>query len=173
MCRRFASSMSFFIVLLDQTTHTLFQIYDEKFETSITADVESISESFQHFQELVGLLTRYAVMENLYNQNAALTLTPSYETDLQDLCATILRYNGHAIFIASGVGKWDSESAQGGREGGETLIGEIIEKDKVCRAVRVVLESDEDSDVESEDAEVEDVDDGRQDVLATWTTPDG
>lgn len=147
------------------------QIYERLFETwdrSIPiTDVEAITKSFQQLQDLAGLLARYAVMENLYHQNASLTLTPEYRNGLQGLCISILQYFGNAIIVVRAAGKEESTSVVESRKNCDVLINEIKEKDKACQGFRVVVDADKESDTESEDTEIEDVGDGSWEVLGT------
>ena len=120
----------------------------------------------QQLQNLVGLLARYAVMENLYQQSGGLALTDEYRNGLKDLCITILQYFGHAFEIIRDVGKEELRPGFAkNRERCDKLIDEIKKKDKACQGFRVVIEADEQSDTESEDADIEDVRDGSWELL--------
>ena len=159
-------SVSIYIIALisphRSITHLMLQIYEQLFETWDLglpgADFEAIAKSFQQLQDLDGLLARYAVMENLYHQNASLALTLEYRNGLQDLCVTILQYFGNALVVARNAGKEESTSVVESRQSCNVLIDDIKEKDKACQRFRVVVDADGQSD--TEDAEIEHVSDG-------------
>jgi hypothetical protein len=161
-------SVSIYIITLisplRSITHLILQIYEQLFETwdlSLPGtDFEAMAKSFQQLQDLVGLLARYAVMENLYHQNASLTLTPEYRNGLQDLCITILQYFGNALVVARGNGKEESTSVVECQKSCDALIDEIKEKDKACQGFCVMVDADEQSDTESEDTEIQHASDG-------------
>ncbi|RDL41867.1 uncharacterized protein BP5553_01846 [Venustampulla echinocandica] len=124
--------------------------------TSLSADsVSSLTTAFQQLQEIGGIVARYAVMENLYNQKgASLTLRPEYQASLLDLCVTILQYFSHAFVFAKVFGDTAGESqplVQASVRRRDELVEEIKEKDKACQGFRVLVEAGEYSDSDSEE----------------------
>jgi hypothetical protein len=144
-------------------------MYEDVFELVHTtnpeinaAEIEQMRNSFQQVDGLVGLLARYAVMENLFHQSPTLTLTDEYRNALLDLCVAILTYFAHAFTGAQTHLKDPKDEKVTVIESSkicEDLIDEIKVKDKACQGFRVVVEVEEESDSEIEDVEMEDVSD--------------
>lgn len=108
-------------------------------------EFENILKTFQQLNELVGLLARYAVMENLYHQLPAFRLTEEYRAALRDICVAIVTYFAHAFTVAHILRdpEGDREKAAESRRKCEELIETIKEKDEAGRRFRVVVEADE------------------------------
>ena len=98
-------------------------------------------------------------MENLYQQSGgALTLKSEYKIELLCLCTTILEY--FSAFFAFGKNITDNgEDLQMNLKRCEELAEKIRAKDMACQVFRVVVDMKEDSDSDSEEADIEDISD--------------
>jgi hypothetical protein len=123
-------------------------------ETS-TVEIENISKSFHQLDDLVGLLARYAVMQNLYYNLPVVTLTAEYRRALLDICVAIVTYFAHAFTVARILRdpQGEQEKAAESRNRCDELIGIIKEKDQASRRFRVVVAVDEKSETEVQDVE--------------------
>jgi hypothetical protein len=136
-------------------------------------------------QEITGIIARYAVMENLYNQSTStLTLKPEYQASLLSLCVTILEWFSQAFVVWKGLGELHphlvfsgsptKEVARNSEKRCGKLLDEIREKDKTCQGFRVVCQVEDDDDTEAEvDAEIEDVSDDSWELVTNDETDDG
>ena len=126
-------------------------------ETS-AAEIEEMRNSFHQLEDLVGLLARYSVMENLFYQSPNLTLTDEYRIGLVDLCVAILTYFAHA-FMAARIHvkdpKDEKEMAIESIRRRNDLINEVKDHDKACQGFRVIVEAEEESYSDIEDVEME------------------
>ncbi|PVH76626.1 hypothetical protein DL98DRAFT_517842 [Cadophora sp. DSE1049] len=141
-----------------------------------------LSTSFSQLQEIVHIIARYAVMENLYQQSitsgtstsTTLSLKPEYQSSLLSLCSSILEwfaasYNIGKIVIGvsngylAGVGALPvlGELNEKVVQCGELMVV-IREKNRGCQIFRVEVDVKEESgsDGENDDTDVEDVSDG-------------
>ncbi|KAE8441461.1 hypothetical protein EG329_004954 [Mollisiaceae sp. DMI_Dod_QoI] len=119
--------------------------------------------SYSHLEDIVAIIARYAVMENLYQQSGgALSLKPEYRSALISLCSTILEYFAAAFELAHTEGTRENGSEEELQKC--TFLVELIrQKDAACQGFKVVVdtkeESSDESESESEEVEVEDVSD--------------
>lgn len=126
--------------------------------------IEWTRQSFSQLQDIVGVIARYAVMENLYQKSgSALSLKPAYESALLSLCSKILEYFAVSITLARETRenpKYEhtSEEKQRFVDVCEQLVRTIREMDGECQGFRVVVEAREESRSPSE-TEIEDVSD--------------
>jgi hypothetical protein len=119
-----------------------------------------MNKSFSQLQDVVAIIARYAVMENLYQQSGSpLSLKPEYQSALLSLSSTVLEYFASAFTLGRSLmnpyhgNKYQTPLV----ESCEKLMATIKEKDRACQGFRVVVEVKE-SASESE-AEVEDMSD--------------
>ncbi|KAL2060233.1 hypothetical protein VTL71DRAFT_9628 [Oculimacula yallundae] len=138
-----------------------------------------IETTFSQLQEIVQIIARYAVMENLYQQsitsgtNSHLSLKPEYQSTLLSLCTSILEWFASSYGIGGIVtGVSNGELKEMGAlavelekkvEGCGALMGIIREKNSRCRIFRVevdVSENEGDDDSDMADTDVEDASDG-------------
>ncbi|KUJ18592.1 uncharacterized protein LY89DRAFT_780639 [Mollisia scopiformis] len=155
----------------------LLSLYEKILTTSSSSsqvDATILLGSLTHLQDIVAIIARYAVMENLYQQsNGGLSLKPEYHSALLSLCTTVLEYFAHA----SGCAEAELECIQ--NEGGsdevtmisvkdrkrvhlqkcEFLVERIKQKDIACQGFRVVVDTKEESSYESGSETVDDVSD--------------
>jgi hypothetical protein len=123
-----------------------------------------IIQSVTQLQDVEAIIARYAVMENLYNQSGgSLSLRPDYQSSLLSLCITILQYFEIALVVARNATN-PKESKNGddavtGMERSvlaekikmcEELVKSIKEKNQSCQGFRVVIETKEESEDESD-----------------------
>jgi hypothetical protein len=130
--------------------------------------VDLADKAFTQLQDIVAIIARYAVMENLYQQSGnALSLKLEYQSALLSLCTTILGYFAVAFALGRALSSLDNTTALKNSEFAdicERLMEEIRVKDRACHGFRVVVEAKEKSETESE-AEIEDVsDDSWEDI---------
>lgn len=127
--------------------------------------MSAITQSLTELQEIVGIIARYAVMENLYQQSGgALSLKSEYKDELFSLCSTILEYFS-AFFALNDKIYEDHEDLPTKSKRCEELAETIRAKDKACKGFRVVVDMKEesDNDSDSEEAEIDDLSDGSWD----------
>ncbi|KIN03186.1 hypothetical protein OIDMADRAFT_52983 [Oidiodendron maius Zn] len=124
------------------------------------AEIEEMRNSFHQLEDLVGLLARYAVMENLFYQSPTLTLTDEYQTSLVGLCVTILTYFAHA-FMAARIHVKDprdeKEMAIESSRRRNDFFNEVKDHDKACQGFRVIVEAEGKNYSDIEDVEMEGV----------------
>jgi hypothetical protein len=107
----------------------------------------------------VGIIARYTVMENLYQQSGgALSLKPEYKIELLSLCTTILEYFSASFTLARKIAD-SSGDLQTKFQRCEELAEKIRAEDKACQSFRIVIDMRKDSDSDSEEADIEDVSD--------------
>lgn len=125
---------------------------------------------FSRLQGIVGIIARYAVMENLYQQSNSTNSAPNslhlkqeYESSLIELCVTMLRFFVASFQLGrglSGVGDVQEENLE--REC-EALVQEVMRRDRECQGFRVVVEVREGSnsgmECGGEETEIDDVSD--------------
>ena len=119
------------------------------------------NKAFTQLQDIVAIIARYAVMENLYQQSgSALSLKDEYQSALLSLCSTLLEYFALSFKLGRAVAGSDSmtEEIQGLINACGQLIETVRDKDMACQSFRVVVEAKMESDSESE-GEIEDVSD--------------
>lgn len=131
--------------------------------------ISTITNAFTQLQEIVAIVARYAVMENLYHQSgSALSLKSQYRSSLLYLCSTILEYFSVSLTLGRAIKDDDSTAKERQRlgDGCEQLILSIREKDQACQRFQVIVEAREEAKSES-DTEIEDVsDDSWEEILA-------
>ncbi|KAK0108890.1 hypothetical protein ONS96_014931 [Cadophora gregata f. sp. sojae] len=138
-----------------------------------------VETSFSQLQEIVHIIARYAVMENLYQQSitsgtsTTLSLKPEYQSSLLSLCSSILEWFaasydiGHTVVDVSNSGVAGAVASALLEELDEKvvkcgeLMGVIREKNKGCQIFRVEVDVNDDggSEDEGENTDVEDVSD--------------
>ncbi|KAN0122065.1 hypothetical protein V8E51_000391 [Hyaloscypha variabilis] len=137
---------------------TVLRIYDRILvANSITPEqIDITKNSLAHLLELVAIMARYAVMENLYHQSgSAFSLKPEYQSSLISLCSTILEYFSASILLGRIIYPFNwlcstPAELQGRVEVCEVLMKTIREKDQACQRFQVVVEAKEESRAESE-----------------------
>jgi len=129
--------------------------------------------SFIQLQDVVAIIARYAVMENLYQQSgSALSLKPEYQAALLSLCSTILEYFASSFkvqlrcFNGSVMPKLKEDRIEVCRQ----LMDVVKEKDKACQGFRVLVEAKEDIETE---VNFEDVSDDSWEEVHTPASDDG
>ena len=135
--------------------------------------------SFSQLQEIVHIIARYAVMENLYQQSitsgtsnsTTLSLKPEYQSSLLSLCSSILEWFAASYRIGNIVvevsncdmanvgklavlGELDEKVAQCGE-----LMVAIRKKNMGCQVFRVEVDAKDESGNEDDDSDIEDVSD--------------
>jgi hypothetical protein len=121
--------------------------------------IDWTSESFTQLQDIAGIVARYAVMENLYQQSGiALSLKPEYESALLSLCSTVLEYFALSITLGRAISGNDHTMEQKQRlsDACKKLMETIKDKDRSCLSFRVIVEAKEENESE---AEIEDASD--------------
>jgi hypothetical protein len=116
---------------------------------------------FAQIQDIVAIIARYSVMENLYQQSgSALSLKHEYQSALLSLCTTLLEYFALSFKLGRAMAGSDSmtEEMQGLINACGQLIETVRDKDMACQSFRVVVEAKMESDSESEGG-IEDVSD--------------
>ncbi|KAE9381909.1 hypothetical protein N431DRAFT_393601 [Stipitochalara longipes BDJ] len=131
--------------------------------------VGTIKNAHTQLQEVVAIIARYAVMENLYHRSgSALSLTSEYRSSLLYLCSTILEYFSVSVTLGRAIHGFDSTAGEQRRliTACEQLMITIREKDHACQRFQVVVEAREESKSESE-ADIDDLsDDSWEEILA-------
>ncbi len=120
-----------------------------------------MNKTFAQLQDLVAIIARYSVMENLYQQSGStLSLKDEYQSALVSLCSTTLEYFASSFKLGRAMAGSDSvtEEMQGLINACGQLIETVRDKDRACQSFRVVVEAKMESDSESE-GEIEDVSD--------------
>ncbi|KAI9048340.1 hypothetical protein LZ554_008132 [Drepanopeziza brunnea f. sp. 'monogermtubi'] len=108
--------------------------------------------AFNQLQEIVSIVTRYTVMENLYQQASSsgtqtrLSLKPEYQASLLSLCSSILEwfaasYEVGRIIIDASDGYWIG--ADEGAKSCEELMKAIRVKSRECQIFRVEVDAEE------------------------------
>jgi hypothetical protein len=116
---------------------------------------------FAQLQDIVAIIARYSVMENLYQQSgSALSLKHEYQSALLSLCTTLLEYFALSFKLGRAMAGSDSmtEEMQGLINACGQLVETVRDKDMACQSFGVVVEAKMESDSESE-GEIEDVSD--------------
>lgn len=125
----------------------------------------------------MAIIARYAVMENLYNQSSSLSLKPEYQSSLLTLCLTILRFFHASFSLAREIVKLNEEIdpnipaleaspttiqsrmsststiAEDHFKHCEDIIKDIKAIDQSCQKFRVLVETKEESEDESESSD--------------------
>lgn len=112
------------------------------------------NKAFAQLQDLVAIIARYSVMENLYQQSgSALSLKHEYRSALVSLCTTILEYFALSFKLGRAMAGSDSmtEEMQGLINTCGRLTETIRDKDMACQSFRVVVETKMESEGEIED----------------------
>ncbi|KAH7364706.1 hypothetical protein BKA65DRAFT_143372 [Rhexocercosporidium sp. MPI-PUGE-AT-0058] len=159
--------------------------------------ISILETTFSHLQEIVHIIARYAVMENLYQQsiangtNTTLSLKPEYQSSLLSLCSSILEW----FAVSYGIGRIVIGTSSGELAGvgalavlGEldekmrecgVMMGVVTEKNMGCRIFRVEVDvsgeegSEVDGESEDADTDVDGVSDasweeiGEDDIMAS------
>jgi hypothetical protein len=152
------------------------QVHEYVFASSqceVPETMQILKTSFTNLQDIVAIIARYAVMENLYHQTGSalsLSLKPEYQSSLVALCTTVLQF-----FAASfDLGRNLSQINIGEKHGEEELVkrcGELINEikkmDRECQGFRVLVDTvrEESDDSGSEDVGIEDVGDESWEVV--------
>jgi hypothetical protein len=135
--------------------------------------MQMLKTSFTNLQDMVAIIARYAVMDNLYHQTRSalsLSLKPEYQSSLVGLCSTVLQFFATSFEL----GRKLSQINVGGKHGEEELlkrcgelINEIKKMDRECQGFRVLVDTvrEESSDSGSEDIGIEDVSDEGWEVV--------
>ena len=137
--------------------------------------MEIIKTSFVCLQDIVGIIARYAVMENLYHQTGgalSLSLKPEYQTSLVALCTAVLQF----FAVSFELGRKFSQININGKHGEEELVkrcgdlvNDIKKMDRECQGFRVVVDAvleNDDSSSDDMDAEIEGASDEGWEVVA-------
>jgi len=134
-----------------------------------------MSKSFNQLQDIVAIIARYAVMENLYQQSgSALSLKPEYQSALLSLCSTIFEYFAVSFTLGRASMKFDKTDEEMAAliRSSEQLMETIKGKDKASQGFRVIVEAKEESESDSE-AEFEDVSDDGWEEISHPSSEDG
>jgi hypothetical protein len=152
------------------------QIHEYVFSSAqceIPETMQMIKTSFMYLQDIVAIIARYAVMENLYHQTSgalSLSLKPEYQSSLLALCTTVLQFFATSFEL----GRKLSQINIGGKHGEEDLMktcGELVNDikkiDHECQGFRVVVDTvrEESGDSSDGDIEIEDVSDESWEVV--------
>lgn len=125
----------------------------EKLEISHEKDFESVNKTFSQLSDIVSIIARYAVMENLYSQTPTMTLRLDYKAALVDLCVKILHWFSNTFTLAKSLEDNSSESSTQ-KELSVTFWEEIKKMDLACQKFNVVVEAMEEViDIEKSDEE--------------------
>ncbi|CAG8960939.1 hypothetical protein HYFRA_00002477 [Hymenoscyphus fraxineus] len=100
---------------------------------------------FTHIQDIVGIVARYAVLENIYIQNPTLSILKEYEDKMVDMCVLILQYFEKGFVFVENLGM-----GQCGVDELTELIEEIKKRDEVCRSFSVTIQELDIDDYKSE-----------------------
>jgi hypothetical protein len=136
-------------------------VYDRILEPSFIPreKIDATDKAFTQLQDIVAIIARYSVMENLYQQSgSALSLKSDYKFALLSLCSTILEYFAVSFTFGRALSSLDNTTAEKNKgfiDACEQLMGTIREKDRACQGFRVVVEAQDDGKSENE-AENED-----------------
>ncbi|KAH6675810.1 hypothetical protein B0J14DRAFT_372585 [Halenospora varia] len=123
--------------------------------------ISKIEVSFLQLLDVTGIIARYAVMENLYQQSGgALSLKEDYQASLISLCESMIRflaevYDQGRLFEQVSYTNIPLRTSN--------VMDEVRRKDEACRAFKVVVDVKEESDSDSEiteEEEGEDLSDG-------------
>lgn len=98
-------------------------------------------------------------MENLYQQSGgALSLKPEYKTELLSLCTHIFEYFSVSFTLLKKLPGTNVDLLADSEQCIE-LVEQIRLRDKACQGFKVVVDMKEESDSDSEEADIEDVSD--------------
>jgi hypothetical protein len=157
------------------------QVHEYVFASSqceVPEMIQMLKTSFKNLQDIVAVIARYAVMENLYHQTGSalsLSLKPEYQSSLVDLCTTVLQFFATSFEL----GRKLSQINIGGKHGEEELakrcnelVNEIKKMDRECQGFRVLVDTvrEESGDSGSEDVGIEDVGDEGWEVVDVGAT---
>lgn len=109
---------------------------------------EALGQSFSQLQEVVNIISRYAIVENLYRQTSSLVIQENYWEAILDLCVTILRYFVQAFSTAKAIGTDETEEKL---HGYKVLFAEVEAKHEVCKKLSTSLETAKISDEEEDE----------------------
>ena len=152
------------------------QVHEYVFASSqceVPKTMRMLKTSFTNLQDIVAIIARYAVMENLYHQTGSalsLSLKPEYQSSLVALCTTVLQFFATSFEL----GRKLSQINIGGENSEEELVkrcgelgNEIKNMDRECQGFRVLVDTvrEESSDSGSEDVGIEDVSDEGWEVV--------
>jgi hypothetical protein len=152
------------------------QIHEYVFASSqceVPEMMQMLKTSFTNLQDIVAIIARYAVMENLYHQTGgalSLSLKPEYKSSLVALCTTVLQFFATSFEL----GRKLSQINIGRKHGEEDLVKrcdelvkEIKKMDRECQGFRVLVDTvrEESNDSGSEDVGIEDVSDEGWEVV--------
>lgn len=125
------------------------------------SDTLMFRKCYNDVREVVGIIARYAVMESLYSRTGGtLSLKDEYQQSLVSLCCAILEYFatvfrlGRLLTCANRNVATESDLFAKC----DILVDEVQQMDKECKGFRVMVDTKEDSESESDDG-VEDVSD--------------
>jgi hypothetical protein len=142
-------------------------------QCEIPERMQMLKTSFTNLQDIVAIIARYAVMENLYHQTGStlsLSLKPEYQSSLLGLCSAVLQFFATSFEL----GRELSQINMGGKHGEEELVkrcdelvNEIKNMDRECQGFRVLVDTarEESDDSGSEDVDFEDVSDEGWEVV--------
>ncbi|KAH7317581.1 hypothetical protein BKA65DRAFT_514755, partial [Rhexocercosporidium sp. MPI-PUGE-AT-0058] len=89
--------------------------------------------------EIVSIIARYAIMENMYRQNPSMSLRSDYRTSLLDLCTLILRF-----FVITFESLLNHPTEKPDLEDCTKVAEEVKELDHACQKFMIVLEIQDD-----------------------------
>jgi hypothetical protein len=113
------------------------------------ATAKTISK-FSQLQDIVAIIARYAVMENLY-QGSRLSLKPEYRPVLLSLCSSILECFAASSTFARSLMEQEKmpEEKNLQVENCDQLMEPIKEEDKACQSFRSVVKAKDESAMKS------------------------
>jgi hypothetical protein len=103
-------------------------------------DLSSITRTFSQLSDIVSIIARYAVMENLYSQTPHMTLRSDYRAALIDLCVCILHWFSNAFMLVRPP-EDDPSDLSTRRALSESLWDDIKQVDLACQKFTVVVEA--------------------------------
>lgn len=114
-------------------------------ESLLFPDLSTISgsrlqEGLLQLLEVIGVVARYAVMENLYLQTPTLTVRQDYEDEMVDMCILILRYIEKSFTTVRKFAANENENTVSDRLDLSKLIVEMKRKDEMCQKFTVTIE---------------------------------
>jgi len=91
--------------------------------------------------DIVGLVARYAVMENLYQANGGMTLKDEYRAELIGLCMKILEFFVGMERLITRLGDKEESEAM---DNLKKMVANIKKSDEKCRGFKVTVEEVDD-----------------------------
>ena len=135
--------------------------------------MQMLKTSFTNLQDIVAIIARYAVMENLYHQTGSalsLSLKPEYQSSLVSLCTTVLQFFATSFELGRKLSQINIDGKHGEEQlvkRCDELVNEIKKMDRQCQGFRVLANTvrEESGDSGSEDVVIEDVSDEGWEVV--------